>query len=173
MFRTRTRYEAACKACGARLLDESLTRYFGDDVSLWISDPKDVPALAGDDAAIAWAVVDGKLRCADCASADADVKPVPVEALTSVTTWTFHCDTCTGAYTEEESDADAVLYDPVLYEYTHRVMEARGWTVVETTAIQPDNILVDIPGAPKRTWEATCEACIAENAWSERLAAAA
>lgn len=172
MFKTHTNYEAHCggTACRNTVLDANLSRYFSEDVTAWFSTPAEAFQAAWD---ANWAVADGKLLCRDCApaSADADTdEPVAKRMLTSVTTWTFHCDTCGGAYVDGESGTDAVLWERTLHEHTLEVLADCGWTVVETTPFQPEATLFG-PRA-KRTWEAVCGTCNAETAFRDRLAAA-
>lgn len=176
MFQTQTHYEAACTgiACTTKLLDAN-SRYYSEDVPEAF-DSRDAATEAALDAG--WAVIDGKLTCSDCTPEDAVVDDeddlLVLVGITADTTWTIHCGTCNGAYIDGETGSEVHLYERMLHEWTLQALAELDWEVTETTPIQPDNVLIEFPGAPTtRTWTATCGECIAEAAWRERLAVAA
>ena len=176
MFREHTHYTATCAACGYTARDRRLSRALGWPVTLWIISLEPAPAVTG--AAYSdgpWAVEDGQLRCSDCASDSVAASPEElVEHLTQVARYTLHCDTCHGALKNEEDDPDEPtrFAQRELCEVTVSAMRYLEWEVVETTPIQPQAVLVDIPNAPDRTWHVTCPECVEDAAWRRDLAAA-
>jgi hypothetical protein len=174
VFQTETHYEAACTgiACTTQLLDAD-SRYYREDVPEAF-DSRDAAIEAAVHAG--WAVIDGKLVCPDCTPEDAVVDDeddlLVLTGITATTTWTIHCGTCKGAYFDGESGSEVHLYERTLDEWTLQDLTYSGWEVTETTPTQSE-ALFDVPDAPKRTWTAVCDNCIAETAFRERLATAA
>ncbi|WP_026932044.1 hypothetical protein [Glycomyces tenuis] len=137
-------------------------------------DSRDEAAEAAVDAG--WAVIDGKLLCADCTPenvvVDDEDNLLVLVGITATTTWTIHCGTCNGAYIDGETGSEVHLYERTLDEWTLQALTYSEWEVTETAPPQGE-ALFDVPDAPKRTWQVTCPECIAEAAWLRRLAAAA
>ena len=173
MFQTQTHYEAACIgiACATKLLDAN-SRYYREDIPEAFDDRDDATEAAVD---AGWAVIDGKLLCEDCTPEDAVVDDeddlLVTVGITAVTTWTIHCGTCKGAYFDAETGSEVHLYERTLHEYTLQALTYSEWEVTETTQVQQAT-LFGPAAAPGRTWKATCDECIAETAWRERLVAA-
>ncbi|PRY53512.1 hypothetical protein [Glycomyces artemisiae] len=174
MFDTATYYQASCggAGCTAALLDANLSRYYSDDEPESFDSPEQATEAA---AAAGWAVVDGKLLCVECTPADvvADDDPwVTVAMLTATVYWTVHCETCAAGYTDGESGTEVQLYEPVLDQWTLQALADLEWEVVETTPVQHET-LFGPEAAPGRTWATTCDDCVAEAAFRDRLAALA
>jgi hypothetical protein len=173
VFQTHAHYEAACTGpgCTNALLDAD-SRYYREDIPEAFDSRQDATEAA---LATGWAVIDGKLLCEGCTPEDAVVDDeddlLVLTGITATTTWTIHCGTCKGAYFDGESGSEVHLYERTLDKWTLQALAYSEWEVTETTPPQSE-ALFTVPDAPKRTWTATCDNCIAETAWRERLVAA-
>jgi hypothetical protein len=174
MFREHTHYTATCTACGYTARDRQLSRVLGWPVTLWITSLDPAPVITG--AAYSegpWAVEDGQVHCSDCSSGATATEPQDLTFhLTKVTRYTLHCDACAAPYREEGSEDPARFNQRVLGETTATALAYLEWDAVETTPPQPEVVLVDVPGAPMRTWQVTCPECIEAAAWLHDLASA-